>query len=123
MHNKTDFHRKGGALSLFLRVRVFETRKRSIIFWSRSFLQDILFLAPIDYPLGLRDRPKARSLVTNECHKLRVSSKNLASYIRKTDWFDFYVRSASILEEKPVFRSLREALFFVSVVFLNDHVL
>ena len=46
----------------------------------------------MDYPLGLRDPPKARSLVTNESDKLRVSSKNLASYIRKTDWFDFDVR-------------------------------
>ena len=63
-----------------------------VIFSSRPCLKDFLLLAPIDYPLGLRDRPKARSLVTNESHKLRVSSKNLASYIRKTDWFDFDVR-------------------------------
>ena len=80
--NKTDFHRKCGALSLFLAY---------YLLFAPIFV-DFLPLAPIDYPLGLRDRPKARSLVTNESHKLRVSSKNLASYIRKTDWFDFYVR-------------------------------
>ena len=75
-------NRKGGVLSLFLAC---------YLLFAPIFV-DFLPLAPIDYPLGLRDRPKARSLVTNESHELRVSSKNLASYIRKTDWFDFYVR-------------------------------
>ena len=89
--NKTDFHRKGGALSLFLRARVFGTRKRPITFWSGPLLLDFLLLAPIDCPVGLRDPPKVRSLVTNENHNLRVSSRNLASYIRKKGLFDFYV--------------------------------
>ena len=73
--NKTHFHKKGCALGLILKVRVFETRK-----WPK------LSMRCMSLGCSLEPRPNSRALATASTVVTIGLSRNGCSHSKKTVW-------------------------------------
>ena len=82
--NKTHFHKKGCALGLILKVRVFETRKWPILWMNQ--VRSLLSMRCMSLGCSLEPRPNSRALATASTVMTIGLSRNGCSHSKKTVW-------------------------------------